>query len=126
MNVEIPNCEIAMALLNGLLEEYNVLISALYAINEYERNLNFEIVKSHIIQEEQCIKMRTKSALEKAETAASLSKGLGEIGRPSRGRTYCNHHKRPAHIESKCWVKLPHLNSQSNKDSGNKPALVVN
>ena len=126
MNVEISESEMAMALLNGLPEEYNALISALDAIDEDESKLNFEFVKSRIIQEEQRINMRTKSAQDKAETAALLSKRLGELGRPSRRRPYCNHCKRPGHLESKCWIKFPHLNPQNNKDSGNKPALVVN
>ena len=70
--------------------------------------------------------MRTKSARDKAEAAALLSKRLGELGRPSRRRSYCNYYKRLGHIESKCWTKFPNLNPQNNKDSGNKLAFVVN
>ncbi len=62
MKVSISESEMAMALLNGLPEEYNALISALDAIDEDETKLNFEFIKSRIIQEEQRIKMRTKSA----------------------------------------------------------------
>ena len=83
MNVEISNSEMAMALLNGLPEEHNALISALDAIDEDESKLNFEFIKSRIIQEEQRTNMRTKSAQDKAESAALLSKRLGELRRPS-------------------------------------------
>ena len=38
----------AMALLNGLPEEYNALISALDAIDGDESKLNFEFIKSRI------------------------------------------------------------------------------
>ena len=40
MNVEISESEMAIALLNGLPEEYNVLISALDALDEDETELN--------------------------------------------------------------------------------------
>ena len=53
MSVSISKSEIAMALLNGLPEEYNALISALDAIYESEIELDFEFIKSRIMQEEQ-------------------------------------------------------------------------
>ena len=52
----------ATALLNGLPEEYNALTSDLDAIDEDETKLKFQFIKSRIIQEEQRIAMRTKSA----------------------------------------------------------------
>ena len=65
-----------MALLDGLPEEYSALISALDAIDEEESKLNFKFLKYHIIQEEQRISMRTKSAEEKAESDALVSERL--------------------------------------------------
>ena len=115
-----------MALWNGLPEEYNALISALDAIDEDESKLNFEFLKSRITQDEQRMNIRTKSAQNKTEAAALLSECLGEIRRPSRRRSYCNHCKQPGHIESMCWTNFPHLNPQNNKDLGNKPVFVVN
>ncbi len=97
MNVVISESEMAMALLNGLPGEYNALISALDAIDEDETKLKFEFIKSRIMQEEQRINMLTKSAQEKAETAALLSQRFSEIGRNRRRRPYCNHCKRPGH-----------------------------
>ena len=60
MNVEISEREMAMALLDGLPEEYNALISALEAIDEDETKPKFEFIKSRVIEEEQRIAMRTK------------------------------------------------------------------
>ena len=70
MNVVISESEMAMALLNGLPEEYNALISALDAIDEDETKLKFEFIKSRVMQKEQRISMRAKSAQEKSEAAA--------------------------------------------------------
>ena len=70
MNVIISEGEMAMALLNGLPEEYYALIGALDAIDEVETKLKFEFIKSRIIQEEQPISMSAKSAQEKSEAAA--------------------------------------------------------
>ena len=52
MNVVISESEMAMALLNGLSEEYSALISALNAIDEDETRLKFEFIKLRVIQEE--------------------------------------------------------------------------
>ena len=70
MNVVISESEMAMALLNGLPEEDDALSSALDAIDEDETKLKFEFIKFRIMQEEQRISMRAKSAQEKSEDAA--------------------------------------------------------
>ena len=44
MNVEIFDSEMAMALLSGLPEERNALISALDAIDKDESKINFEYI----------------------------------------------------------------------------------
>lgn len=125
MNVDISESEMAMALLNGLPDEYNALISALDAIDEHETSLRFEFVKSRIIQEEQRIEMRHKSAQEKSEAAALVSRRLVELRRNGRRRPYCTHCKRHGHVESKCWTKHPHLDPRNQKPDLN-PALVAN
>ena len=43
----------AMALLKKLPEKYTALITALDAIHEDETKLNFEFIKSRVMQEEQ-------------------------------------------------------------------------
>ena len=70
--------------------------------------------------------MRTKSEIGKAEIASLLSLSLGELDRPSRRRPYCNHRRRPVHIENQCWTKLLHLNPRNSKDLGDKLAFVLN
>ncbi len=44
MNVDIPQSEMAMALLNGLPQEYNSLICALDAIKDEDTELDWEFV----------------------------------------------------------------------------------
>ncbi len=96
MNVIISESEKAMALLNGLPDEYRALISALDAVDSDESELQWEHVKSRVLQEEQRILMRVKSAQQKAETAALLSSQNSRPTppprppRPSRNRPYCN------------------------------------
>lgn len=50
--------------LNGPQEDSNALISSLDAIDKEETKLNFEFMKSRIIQENKRIQSRTKSAFE--------------------------------------------------------------
>ena len=130
MNVMILESEMAMALLNGLPEEYNALISALDAIDENATKLKFEFIKSRVIQEEQRIMMRTKSAQAKSETAALLTTRPASSsrngGHQRRRSYYCNFCRRPGHTESRCCAKYPHLNPNRNSQSNSKPALIAN
>ena len=133
MNVSISESETAMALLNGLPEEYTALISALDAIDEDETKLNFEFIKSRVMQEEQRIMMRTNSAQAKSDTAALISTQSTAYNRSTpnnrsfRSRRFCNYCKRSNHVESKCWVKFPHVNPENrNSISHPKPALIAN
>ena len=132
MSVLISESEMAMALLNGLPDDYNALISALDAIDEDETKLKFEFIKSRIMQEEQRILMRTKSAQAKSEAAALLAAQSGTPtppapgnGRNLRRRPYCNYCNRLGHVESKCWTKFPHLNPNKKGSSSAKPALIA-
>ncbi len=115
MDVSISESEMALALLNGLPEEYNDLISALNAIDEDETKLKFEFIKSRIIQGEQRIMMRTKSAQAKAESAALLASQQEANSRNARRRPHCNHCKRLGYSESKCWTMFPHHNPATRK-----------
>ena len=116
-----------MALLNRLSEEYNALISAQDAIDEYETKFEFEFIKSRLIQEEQRITMRTQSAQAKSETASLLNTPPGNNSRnggsKSRSSYYCNFCKRTVHNESRCWAKLPHLKLSRNNRPSPNPAL---
>ena len=99
----------AMAFLNGLPKDYNVLISALDAIDEDETILKFEFIKSGVMQEEQRILMRRESAQVKSEAAALLSSQSSGNNRSTKNNRfsrrrphYCNYCKQPGHNESKC------------------------
>ena len=80
-NFVISESKIVMALLNGLPEEFNPLISALDSIDEDETKVKFEFAKSRLTQEEQRIIRRTQSAQAKSETAALLYTRPGNSSR---------------------------------------------
>ena len=106
MTVMIDDTEMAMALLNGLPEQFESLISALDALGDEDEALSFEHVKSRVMQEEQRIGMRHADATVKAEAAALLSEKTNV--HPSR--PHCTYCKKLGHIEEKCLKKHPHLN----------------
>ena len=118
MNATISESEVTMALLNGLPEEYNSLISTLDAVDEDEAKLEFEFINSCVLQEEQCIVILAKSAQEKSETAALLSTRPGSssrnVGYQRRLSYYCNFRKCTGHTESRCWAKFMHLKPSRN------------
>ncbi len=115
MIVGIPKSEMAMtmALLNGLLQEYNAFISALDAVEDDGSEVDREFVKSRVMQEKQRIGIRTKSAIEKSETAASASKQVSSTYRncssSQKSRPHCTHCNKFEHPENKYWVNLLQL-----------------
>ncbi len=128
MNVSIFESEKAMALLNGIPEEYRALISALEAVDSDESEQKWEHVNSRVLQEEQRILMRVKSAQQKAETAALVSVRNSETTRPPRplrNRPCCNFCKRLGYYENKCWTKFLHLNLGTTRNPPKSPALIV-
>ncbi len=60
MGVDIDDKEMAMAVLNGLPERFNSLISELDALGNEDEAFSLDFVKSRLLQEEQRIEMRTK------------------------------------------------------------------
>ena len=129
MNVDIPEEEMAMALLNGLPDDYKALISAIDAADD-STQLRWDFVKSRIMQEEQRIDMRIKSAQEKSETAAFLGKKSQNptcsnclaATPPPQPHPKCKHCNMRVHTEEKCWKKCPHFRPRR---SGFKPSLVA-
>ena len=133
MKVSISESEMAMALMNGLAEKYTALINALDPIDEDETKVNFEFIKSRVMQEELRIMMRTNSAQTKSDTAALISNQSKAYNRSTpnnrsfRSRRFCNYCKWNNHVESKRWAKFPHLNPKNkNSTSHPKPALLAN
>ncbi len=121
MNVTIDDAEMAMAMLNGLPEAYDPLISALDAISGEDETLKFDYVKSRVMQEEQRIDIRTGQAAAKAESAALISSQVQDRTRRSIVCSYC---RRKGHPEHKCWKKHPHLNPR-NKGKSQEAAFVA-
>ena len=113
MSVEIGESEIAMALLNGLPDEYSPLICALDALGSEESQLDFEFVKGRVMQEEQRINMRNLEALKKTG-ANSL------VANEHRTRPKCDFCGKLGHRESRCWKKFPEKNPHKKK-----PVLVA-
>ena len=129
MNVEISERKMAMAPLNVLPEEYNALNSALDPIDYDETELKFELIKSRVIQEEQHIALRTKSAREKSETAALLTTRQDNSscnrGYQRRSSHYYNFCKRTGRTEYRCWAKFRYLNPSRNNRPSSNPALIA-
>lgn len=113
MGITVDQCEMAMALLNGLPEEYDPLISALDAVSSTEdETLKFDYIKARVMQEEQRISMRSDQAAIKTETAALLS-NQGKVA----DRPRCTNCGKLGHLEDRCWKKHPHLNPHKRKQN---------
>ena len=115
MYVEIDDSEMAMALLNGLPEPYDALISALDALGTEKETLKFDHVKARVMHEEQRIDIRHAESAKKAETAALMMQHRV----PNRERPRCTHCKKLGHTEPKCWKKYPHLNPHKKQQEVN-------
>ena len=113
MDVTINSAEMAMALLSGLPEAYDPLISALDAIIGEEESLEFDYVKSRVMQEEQRINIRTGQAVTKAEALISHQAHNKEAR-----NIVCEHCHKRGHSENKCWKKYPHLYPRKNQVKG--------
>ena len=72
MAVEVSESELSTALLNGLPDEYQSLISALDALGDDESHLKWNFIKSRLLQEEQRIQIRNESETVKKEDSAMM------------------------------------------------------
>eukprot|EP00171_Calliarthron_tuberculosum_P000924 IDg924t1 len=101
MGVILEESEMAMALLNGLPERFDGLISALDALGNDDKIFTLEFVKSRCVQEEQRHSQRDKLSLSKSETTALVA------NRSSTNETciHCGKHK----DNNRCYTKYPHL-----------------
>ena len=73
MSVTLEDSEMLIALLNGLPDRFDSLISALDASHTDDKHLTFELVQSRCLQEEQRHTQRDEDALKKSEAAALLA-----------------------------------------------------
>ena len=97
----------AMALLNGLPDRFDSLISALDAANIDDQKFSFEFVQSRCLQEEQRHTQRDNDSLKAAETAALFTKANKNTSVTAEICIHCGKHR-----DSKrccCYKKYPHL-----------------
>ena len=125
MNVIIDDSEMAMAVLNGLPDDYDHLISALDALGNEDESFTLEFVKSRILQEEQRMNMRSKASIVKAEAAALLARSRDDESH----RTTCVWCSKPGNSPAQCFKLHPELKEKYNsarrrKASNNSAALV--
>lgn len=107
INVLIDESEMVMAMLNGLPEVYDPLISALDAVNgAEEEKLKFNYAKSRVMQEEQRVSIRNDQAATRTQETAFISTEKA----PGTDRPTCYHCGKVGYVEPKCWKKCPHLN----------------
>ena len=90
----LDESETSMALLNGLPEAYDSLISALDAIHGEDDTLELDTVKSRVLQEQQRVDHRASQAVAKAESAALLAKR----SKKSANRPRCAHCGNMGHV----------------------------
>ncbi len=109
MDVKLYESKIAMDLLKSLPEEYPALNSSFDVLDSNENELGWKHVKARVLQEEQRINMRIKSAPDKSETVVvsnhnhdSSAGYCKNCGSHPRNRPFCNHFKRLGNVESKC------------------------
>ena len=107
MSIAIEDSEMAMALLNGLPDRFDSLISALDASYTDDKSLTFELVQSRCLQEEQRHAQRDAEALQKSEAAALLARKSSKPGSSPLPEmcTHCGKHR----DSSRCYIKYPHL-----------------
>ena len=106
MSVSIDDPEMAMAMLNGLPDRFDGLISALDAIGDDDKTFTFEYVVSRCQQEEQRHAQRVLEAQQKSETAALLA----NTSKPPCVHCGGNHRS------NRCWTKFPHLRPGYNRN----------
>lgn len=78
MGVDVDDKEIAMAVLNGLPEKYETLVTALDAIGDADVTFTLDIVKSRLLQEEQRANIRTMSHPVKGEPSALFNRTINK------------------------------------------------
>ena len=107
MSINIEDSEMAMALLNGLRDRFDSLISALDASHTDDKQLTFELVQSRCLQEEQRHTQRDQDALKKSEAAALLATKFSKSRKFPNAETciHCGKHR----DSSRCYTKFPHL-----------------
>ena len=103
MGVIVEDSEMAMALLNGLPDRFDGLISAIDALCTSEESFTFEFVKSRCTQEEHRQNIRIQESIEKSESQALLADSSNHDHTDLC--VWCGRHK----DSDRCFTKYPHL-----------------
>ena len=115
MKVNVDDEEMAMALLNGLPEKFDPLISALDALGD-EKVFTFDFVKSRLLQEEQRNQQRVNDLVKNTEESALVtSRCEGCAGCGSKNPKICSHCGKNGHTASQCWELNPQLKMQRDR-----------
>lgn len=126
MNVDIDGQEMAMAILNGLPEQYENIITALDALGDDIKTFTLDLVKSRLLQEEQRRDMRHH--VEGHTSSAAALFGSSSRHQPSGTALFkCSFCKRKGHNEDRCWDKHPALKPKHlrNRGKDNNKQLFV-
>lgn len=97
--------EIVMTVLNGLLEHFNCIITALDAIGQDLTSLDF--VKNRLLQEEQRNSILTNASYTKSALLNSTT-----TSRTFRLGLKCSHCGRSEHCKESSWKKFPSLRTE--------------
>eukprot|EP00171_Calliarthron_tuberculosum_P021821 IDg21821t1 len=91
MGIDIDDNEMAMALLNGLPDRFDSIISVMDALGKEDKIFTFEFVKSRLLQDEQRTDMRVQTSIVKSEAAALVAHNHSESCFPFKYRPKCDH-----------------------------------
>jgi hypothetical protein len=123
MGVEINDNEMAMALLNGLPDRLDGLISALDALGNEDKIFTFEFVKSWLLQEEQRTDIRMQNSIVKSEDAALVVHDHSDSFPSCKKRPKCEHCGMLGHMIYRCRksIRISENHSAIDEKSNRQP-----
>eukprot|EP00171_Calliarthron_tuberculosum_P000627 IDg627t1 len=118
MDVVIDDKEMAMAVLNGLPQRFETIITALDAIGDDDISFTFDKVRGRLLQEEKRFTMRESSSQSTKSSALVHSVPSRSSSSSSKRCTHCG---RTNHTEPHCWEKYGRPASNSRRRPGRPP-----
>jgi hypothetical protein len=101
-NMGVDDNKMATALLNGLPDRFDGLISALDALGSEDKIFTLEFVKSRLLQEEQRIDMRMQTSIIESEAAALVVHDHSDSCSSCKKRTKCEPCGMVGHVINRC------------------------
>lgn len=125
MGVAIDEKEMAMAVLNGLPDRFQSIITALDAIGDDDDSFTFDKVRSRLLQEE----IRSQIRGVRDSTRAALLNNMGSSSTFSSSKK-CSHCGMTNHTEPYCWQKYGNSsgrrsNNHSRSQTRRKPSTAA-